>query len=963
MRTVSVRSADLPKVTIPIGYVGENLYTKVIIDCKKDFDEHPDAVVGMTVEPPEGDAYPAIVTRDGDFVVWDVSASDLVYRGSGSIQISFTIDGTIVGKTPVGRIMVNKSIVPDGEVPTALDDFLTRASTILNEIPDDIDDALEEAKASGEFDGPPGEDGVSPTVTIQDITGGHRITITDAEGPHSFDVMDGQGGGAAIDDESTAADKVWSAQKVNGVKNTAEGKYSKPSDGIPSSDMAETVRTSLGKADTAYQKPVSGIPGTDLAAGVIPDPTSIIDDTSEAENKVWSAEKSTSLLSAIQQERNRFEYELNSRNENKNYVQKEFSLDPNDYTSLSKCTVEASGTSLQINRGSYPDTSAGKVYMDISENPADLSQSIIGVDFDIIAGTSGETDYFEEISELNLILKSDSSVSDVRYPLVVNSANRLLYAGNYKMSIHLDVQRNGASVAVDLSAVKKIGFMISVVPHTSGGETTYPGTPKVKINKLFAYSFNKRKQVVVGFDGAYATQMDAAQYLYDLGLPGTFFVNRVLVDTQDPSRMTSANLKTLRTQNHLIANYCSENGYWYNLTLSEKKAAIATNAQWLYAKGYGDGADCVSVPGGGYANDEASIYTEGYAKVITGRSLPNGSSQPSGFYDSQPYGHTNGPSVNSTARKATIDSLIRNGGVCIHIFHACNGSHDDVTLADFKLFADYLKEKVDAGLIEVVTCDKVKTDYTLSYPKASPSTPCTGITLDESSATITGIGTTKTLTATVSPDGCTDTVEWASSNTDVATISDGIVTAVGVGSATITVTCGSYSATCTVTVKAYMDLSNFVTGANVTASTNSLSGGGNGIGGLTTNGGSSRLSVASESGTLKLAGASVDCYPIQIPKNAKSIRISNTSSGVLKIERIGFFDSTKYPMSGYETVATFVDGSSPGSTASEYNFNIPTYTGNFAIDSMTICFRNLSTDIQASDMSYITVEFSADEVT
>ena len=231
MRTVSVRSADLPKVTIPIGYVGENLYTKVIIDCKKDFDEHPDAVVGMTVEPPEGDAYPAIVTRDGDFVVWDVSASDLVYRGSGSIQISFTIDGTIVGKTPVGRIMVNKSIVPDGEAPTALDDFLTRASTILNEIPDDIDDALEEAKASGEFDGPPGEDGVSPTVTVQDITGGHRITITDAEGPHSFDVMDGQGGGAAIDDESTAADKVWSAQKVNGVKNTAEGKYSKPSDG------------------------------------------------------------------------------------------------------------------------------------------------------------------------------------------------------------------------------------------------------------------------------------------------------------------------------------------------------------------------------------------------------------------------------------------------------------------------------------------------------------------------------------------------------------------------------------------------------------------------------------------------------------------------------------------------------------------------------------------------------------
>lgn len=43
--------------------------------------------------------------------------------------------------------------------------------------------------------GPPGEDGVSPTVTVTDIPGGHRVTVTDVEGPHSFDVMDGQGGG------------------------------------------------------------------------------------------------------------------------------------------------------------------------------------------------------------------------------------------------------------------------------------------------------------------------------------------------------------------------------------------------------------------------------------------------------------------------------------------------------------------------------------------------------------------------------------------------------------------------------------------------------------------------------------------------------------------------------------------------------------------------------------------------
>lgn len=36
-----------------------------------------------------------------------------------------------------------------------------------------------------------GQDGISPTVSITPITGGHRITITDADGEHSADVMDG----------------------------------------------------------------------------------------------------------------------------------------------------------------------------------------------------------------------------------------------------------------------------------------------------------------------------------------------------------------------------------------------------------------------------------------------------------------------------------------------------------------------------------------------------------------------------------------------------------------------------------------------------------------------------------------------------------------------------------------------------------------------------------------------------
>ena len=77
--------------------------------------------------------------------------------------------------------------------------------------------------------------------------------------------------------------------------------------------------------------------------------------------------------------------------------------------------------------------------------------------------------------------------------------------------------------------------------------------------------------------------------------------------------------------------------------------------------------------------------------------------------------------------------------------------------------------------------------------------PCTGISLDTSTISATSFAN-QTITATLSPVGCTDTVKWTSSNENVATVSNGTVTIKGLGTATITATCGEYSATCTVTV-------------------------------------------------------------------------------------------------------------------------------------------------------------------
>lgn len=96
-----------------------------------------------------------------------------------------------------------------------------------------------------------------------------------------------------------------------------------------------------------------------------------------------------------------------------------------------------------------------------------------------------------------------------------------------------------------------------------------------------------------------------------------------------------------------------------------------------------------------------------------------------------------------------------------------------------------------------------------------------GVSLNKTSITINA-GGYETLIATVSPSNATNkTVSWSSSNTSVATVSGGVVTAAAPGTATITVTTadGSKTAECTVTVTG--TISHTATGYNGTYDGNS----------------------------------------------------------------------------------------------------------------------------------------------
>lgn len=75
------------------------------------------------------------------------------------------------------------------------------------------------------------------------------------------------------------------------------------------------------------------------------------------------------------------------------------------------------------------------------------------------------------------------------------------------------------------------------------------------------------------------------------------------------------------------------------------------------------------------------------------------------------------------------------------------------------------------------------------------------MTLDKTTLNLM-TGETAVLTAAAQPENTTDTLTWTTGNEAVATVADGVVTAVGAGSTVITAVCGSVKAECAVTVTA-----------------------------------------------------------------------------------------------------------------------------------------------------------------
>lgn len=159
-----------------------------------------DAAAAVAVRTP-------YVGENGNWYVWDAEENDFVDSGEKAQGDKGDTGNT--GATPTISM-------------TATTDAIASPNPSVTVTKSGTDAAPSFAMAFTGLKGPKGDtgstgpDGVSPAVTISNITGGHTVTITDKDHPsgQSFDVMDGTGAGDML---SSTYDSTSSVANAGGI--------------------------------------------------------------------------------------------------------------------------------------------------------------------------------------------------------------------------------------------------------------------------------------------------------------------------------------------------------------------------------------------------------------------------------------------------------------------------------------------------------------------------------------------------------------------------------------------------------------------------------------------------------------------------------------------------------------------------------------------------------------------------
>lgn len=243
-----------PVVKVSQGDVGRPL-AFTIMDGQDALTLSSTATVTLTGTKPSGLGFTQACTLAGNVASIDTVATMTQESGSVPAELIVT-DGDAVIGTANFIMYVEPAAHPDGttdgDAETARD-LMTRATAAVEQAETYAQQAQDAAESIEE------ETGIS-------AAGAAAGQVPTANGSGGWNWADQEGGGTSDDIEnasSVTGSTVTDALDSLSDEIASKGTYSKPSGGIPKTDLASAVQASLGKADTALQTaPVTSVNGS-----------------------------------------------------------------------------------------------------------------------------------------------------------------------------------------------------------------------------------------------------------------------------------------------------------------------------------------------------------------------------------------------------------------------------------------------------------------------------------------------------------------------------------------------------------------------------------------------------------------------------------------------------------------------------------------------------------------------------
>jgi len=217
-------------------------------------------------------------------------------------------------------------------------------------------------------------------------------------------------------------------------------------------------------------------------------------------------------------------------------------------------------------------------------------------------------------------------------------------------------------------------------------------------------------KVIITFDDGKAGVINNAYPIMTInGQKGVTFIYTNVVG--DSGIMTFANLTTLMNAGWDISDHTAAHKNLAAVSQEEMEADIDGGYDWLVANGFGDTAKFFAYPYGTKSDFNDAVVAKVKERHILARTLVYMTFP---HFDILNYHDLNfklssyyvGSSTNVSTVQTQIDRVVEASGLLILTFHNIvdsGATGGEYLTADFQAISDYLKEKQDAGLLEVIT--------------------------------------------------------------------------------------------------------------------------------------------------------------------------------------------------------------------------------------------------------------------